>query len=69
MQAANVINCDYKIKNIKNALKYALNNKSFKKRIKSCKNPYGNGKSSKKIVKILKKIKIDRQLLDKRMTY
>ncbi|MBU4190390.1 MAG: UDP-N-acetyl glucosamine 2-epimerase [Candidatus Thermoplasmatota archaeon] len=36
---------------------------------KKCKNPYGNGKASKRIVKVLSEIKIDKKLLQKRITY
>jgi len=69
MQAKNVINSDYKIKNIEKALSYALYNKTFKLKISNCKNPYGNGKSSEKIIKLIKKIQINKNLLDKRMIY
>ena len=69
MQAVNVINSKYEIKKIKKALNYALNNKLFKLKLKNCKNPYGDGKSSEKIIKLIKKIKINKKLLDKRMIY
>ena len=69
MQAKNVINSDYKIKNIEKALSYALYSKTFKLKISNCKNPYGNGKSSEKIIKLIKKIQINKNLLDKRMIY
>ena len=69
MQAVNVINSEYKVKKIKKALNRALKNKFFKLKLKHCKNPYGSGKSSEKIIKIIKKIKINKKLLDKRMIY
>ncbi len=69
MQAVNVINSEYKVKKIKKALNHALKNKFFKLKLKHCKNPYGSGKSSEKIIKIIKKIKINKKLLDKRMIY
>ena len=69
MQAINVINTDYKVKNIRKALNYALINKSFKLKLKNCKNPYGTGKSSEKIIRLIKKTIISKRLLDKRMIY
>ena len=46
-----------------------INSKNFKKKIQNIKNPYGIGDSSKKILEILKKTKIDEKLLKKELTY
>ena len=43
--------------------------KKFLNSIKKIKNPYGNGKSSSKILDILYKTKIDDKLLIKNLTY
>ena len=43
-------------KKIYNAINKALFNKKFRMDLKKIKNPYGNGDSSIKIVKILKKL-------------
>jgi len=48
---------------------HILKNKKLIKKLKKCRNPYGNGDSSKKIVHILKNIKINKKLLDKENTY
>ncbi len=69
MQAVNVINSEYEVKKIKKALNRALKDKFFKLKLKNCKNPYGAGKSSEKIIKIIKRIKFNQRLLDKRMIY
>ena len=69
IQANNIINCDFNERKITKSINYILNNKNFKKNLKKCKNPYGQGKSSEKIIKILKNIKINKKLLDKEMTY
>ena len=37
-------------------INYCLNNRNYLKMIKKIKNPYGDGKSAKKIIDILKKI-------------
>jgi GDP/UDP-N,N'-diacetylbacillosamine 2-epimerase (hydrolysing) len=68
MQAINVINSDFKVENILKSIKKATSH-SFIKKIKLCKNPYGDGKSSKRIVKLLENLKIDKKLIDKRITY
>ena len=69
IQANNIINCDYNEKEITKSINYILENKNFKKNLKKCKNPYGKGKSSKRIIEILKNIKRNKKLLDKEMTY
>lgn len=69
MQAKNVINSGYSKQEISKAIKKALTNKKFKAQLKKCVNPYGDGHSSKRIVKILENIKIDKKLLDKKITY
>ena len=57
LRAKNVIDVNFDEKNIVYAIKKALNDPSFKKKLKYIKNPYGRGNASAKIVKILKKIK------------
>ena len=46
-----------------------IESKNFKKKIQNIKNPYGSGNSSEKILEILKKTKIDENLLQKELTY
>lgn len=59
-----VINCDVKVRSIKNAIKIALSD-DFKKKCKNSKNPYGNGDSSKKIVNKLRKVDLNNVLMKK----
>ena len=68
LQGANVINVGYDSKEIEVAIRKALNPK-FKERLKKMPNPYGDGKSSKRIVDILESVPIDDELLIKRITY
>ena len=58
-RTSNVIDVDYNKEQIKSALKKALFDKSYRKKILKNNNPYGQGNSAKKIVKILKKVKLD----------
>ena len=68
-RSTNVIGVGHERNEIIAAIKKAIHDKKFMERVKKCKNPYGQGKASKKIVKILSGIKIDKKLLQKRITY
>jgi len=57
-----------KIKILK-AIKKALYNKEFRRKVKTCKNPYGDGRASNKIIKIISEMKINKKLLHKKMIY
>ena len=65
----NVINVDYNKEQIKAAIKEALYDEDFKRIARNCKSPYGDGKASIRIADILSKIKMDKRLLQKRLTY
>ena len=67
IRGANVIDCVFKKTQITNAINKALSD-VFKKKISQIKNPYGDGNSSKKILKILKETKINNELLTKNIT-
>jgi UDP-hydrolysing UDP-N-acetyl-D-glucosamine 2-epimerase len=67
-QGENVINCDHDLDEIKSSIEYALS-EEFRKKIRGMKNPYGDGKSSERIVNILKNIAIDEKLLMKKITF
>lgn len=67
VRAKNVIDCSFKSKDIVKAIKKGLS-VNFKKSISNIKNPYGDGDSSKKIIEVLKKIRIDEKLLTKNIT-
>jgi UDP-N-acetylglucosamine 2-epimerase (non-hydrolysing)/GDP/UDP-N,N'-diacetylbacillosamine 2-epimerase (hydrolysing) len=63
----NVIDADYDVQNIKKAIKKALFDKKFIQRSKNSKNPYDQGNSAKKIVKVLETI--DLPPIQKVITY
>lgn len=68
MQGINVINAGYNRQEIIKAIKQAVSSE-FREKMKDCVNPYGDGKSAKRIVEILENVKIDDKLLIKRITY
>jgi len=67
--AANIINVDYQKNQIKKAIQKALYDEKFKAKTRRCKSPYGEGRAGIKIASILSKIKIDRNLIQKKLTY
>lgn len=68
IQGINVINSDYNKEAIKAAVNKAIS-PAFKKKLQKCVNPYGDGRSAKRIVDVLEKIKIDQDFLVKKLTY
>lgn len=68
-RADNIIQADYDREQIKKAIEKAIFDKKFKKRVRECKNSYGDGKTANRIIKILVKTKIDKKLLDKKISY
>ncbi|HEX3867884.1 MAG TPA: UDP-N-acetylglucosamine 2-epimerase [Gemmatimonadaceae bacterium] len=69
MQASNVINTWHDRREIGKAVKTATSDRRFRARLAKCVNPYGDGHSAERIVKILEDVELDRRLLDKRITY
>ncbi len=66
-RAINVIDADYNRDSIKKCIKKALFDIEFQNKAKKCKNPYGDGNASEKIVDILAKIDINKNILTKTM--
>jgi GDP/UDP-N,N'-diacetylbacillosamine 2-epimerase (hydrolysing) len=56
LKPENVINAEYNRNDIYKKINFCMFNKKYLKKIKSLKNPYGDGKSSLKIIKFLKKM-------------
>ena len=69
LRPKNVIDVSYDKEEIKKAIKKALYDEKFKKIVKNCKNPYGDGKSAKRVVRILREIDIGLHMVQKRITY
>ncbi|MBI5630423.1 MAG: UDP-N-acetylglucosamine 2-epimerase (hydrolyzing) [Elusimicrobia bacterium] len=68
LQGANVINCGHDKEIIKEAMRKAVSS-GFRRALAESANPYGDGRSSARIIEILKKTPVDDRLLVKRMTY
>ena len=69
LKPRNVIDVECNTKEILNKINFVLKNKKFVKSLRKLKNPYGDGKSAIKIIKLLKKIRIDKKIIQKKITY
>jgi len=69
LRACNIIDIPYGKESVKAGIKKAISDVSFKKQLETCTNPYGDGNASGKIARILSEIKLDRELIQKRITY
>ncbi len=67
VQGSNVINCPYDVDNIKISIEKAISTQ-FKKSLKNSLNPYGDGMSSKRILKVIISTRINDILLVKGLT-
>ena len=69
IHADNVLYVDNDRKQIGEAISKSLTDEDYIRKVKSVKNPYGDGKSSEKIVEVLRTVKIDSNLVYKNITY
>ena len=67
LRGKNVLDCNFTEDGITKSIKIGLS-ETFNKRLKNIKNPYGDGRSSEKILKILQNTKINDKLLIKTLT-
>lgn len=68
-QASNIVNAEMNEQSISAALKTVLHDAEFKCRCQEAVNPYGDGKSAERIVKVLSSLKIDATMRDKLTVY
>ena len=64
-RSGNVLDVDHDRASIARAIQTALVDPAFRERVRTCANPYGDGKASQRIVDILSTIPLDHRLLDK----
>lgn len=66
-RTSNVINVDYDKEEIKGAIIKAIYDKEFKEILQNCENPYGDGKTGKRVADILSNITLDNKLMNKKL--
>ncbi|MCY6370508.1 UDP-N-acetylglucosamine 2-epimerase [Clostridium ganghwense] len=69
LRACNVIDVGYEKEEILKGINKALYDEKYREELKSCVNPYGDGKAGSRISKHLSEIEITRELIQKRITY
>ncbi len=67
--SANVIKVGYNRREIEAAIKKSLLDKKYLESLKKVMNPWGDGKTSKRIVKIMENLKLNKKLLVKQLNY
>lgn len=66
---ANIINVGYNKEEIKSAVEKSLYDREYLNHLKKIKNPYGDGKTSQRVTKILENLEYGPKLLMKQITY
>lgn len=69
LRACNVIDVGYEKEEVLRGINKALYEDNYREELKSCVNPYGDGKAGERISKHLSEIEITRELIQKRITY
>lgn len=68
-QADNILNVEHDKNLIKDAIEKSLYDNEFINQVNNCINPYGDGKTGKRIADILSKIEINNKLTQKKISY
>lgn len=68
LRAENVIDVTYSKHEIMAAVRLAITDTEFIKKVKNCFNPYGQGGASERIAKVLCSVSLNKNLLQKKMT-
>lgn len=68
-QANNILNVKHDKEIIKKSIQKALYDSKFIENVNKCENPYGDGKTGKRIANILSKIEINSELTQKKIAY
>lgn len=67
--AGNIIFVGHDKEEVKQAVRKSIYDKDYQRKIKRLKNPYGIGDTGKKVAEILAKIKLDKRLIAKNITF
>ena len=64
-----IIDVAYNEQEIKNTIKTILNRRRYKNSISGFKSPYGDGMASVRIINVLEKIKLNKEIINKEIVY
>ncbi len=68
-RTVNVIDVPHETKIIARIIQKIIHDQKFQRRIRQCRNPYGDGHASQRIVNFLRQMNLNNRLLQKRITY
>ena len=68
-RSTNIIDAPLRREDIREAIEKALGDRSFRARLRRCRNPYFTGNASRRIAEILARVEIGPALLQKQITY
>lgn len=68
-RADNVLDAPHQVEAIRAAIRDALSDTAFRKRVAGCVSPYGDGRAGERIARILAETPLDARLRDKRLSY
>jgi UDP-hydrolysing UDP-N-acetyl-D-glucosamine 2-epimerase len=69
LRSDSIIDVSYTKKEIKKAIEKAISDKKFQKKVMICKNKYGDGTASRKIIEVLERIDLKNIPIQKKMMY
>jgi len=69
LHSENVIHVPHDRKIIHEAIQKAMFDSDFRHTVANCNQPFGDGRAGERIAKVLKGVRLDKQLMIKRMTY
>jgi len=69
LRATSIVDTTYNTNSIKKSISFVLNDNKFRNSLKSTKSLYGNGNSSKKIIKILENLNLKNISVQKQISY
>jgi UDP-hydrolysing UDP-N-acetyl-D-glucosamine 2-epimerase len=68
LHASNIVHVNYNTNEILNGFKVCVENNEFTKNLNFLENPYGKGGSGKKFCKIIKNVKLNKELIQKKLS-
>lgn len=68
-RGCNVLDVVHDRSKIIEAVNTALHDETFKRNVRQCTNPYGDGKAALRIAEVLVQVEINKALLQKKITY
>ncbi|HTW91258.1 MAG TPA: UDP-N-acetylglucosamine 2-epimerase [bacterium] len=69
LRSSNILDVDYNREQIRKAVERCLHDRRFLARVRTCRNPYGQGQAGRCIAEVLASVPLEAGLVQKRMTF